>query len=109
MLDAEGNVRLGYPYLPLTAMLGVPGYLAGDFRYSHLVATILAGAFIAYARPSACATLAATLLLFTPRSFYFLWSGWVEAQVVMLLAATVFCSLRAPKLTPWMFGLLLAS
>jgi hypothetical protein len=70
---------------------------------------LLAGIFIAYARPGAIATLAAALLLFTPRSFFVLWNGWVESQVVMLIAATVFCAIRAPRLAPWVFGLLLAS
>jgi hypothetical protein len=34
--------------------------------------------------------------------------GWTEPYVVLLLALTVFCACRAPRLFPWALGLLIA-
>lgn len=89
------RVTFGFPYLPLSLLLALPGYLiAGDYRYSQLMAMTLAGALIAFARPGRVAALAAALLLFTPRGFYILGRGWTEPFTVLLLAATVFLACR---------------
>ena len=47
----NGRLKFGYPYLPLSLLLAVPGHVLGDFRYAHLLALTLAGGLIAYARP----------------------------------------------------------
>lgn len=89
------HVSFGFPYLPLSLFLAMPGYLiAGDHRYSQLAAMTLAGALIAFARPGRVAALAAALLLFTPRGFYILGRGWTEPFTVLLLTLTVFLACR---------------
>ncbi len=49
-LAENGRLNFGYPYLPLTLLLALPGHLLGDFRYAQLLAMTLAGALLAYAR-----------------------------------------------------------
>jgi hypothetical protein len=113
-LCAGGRLLFGYPYPPLSLLLALPGHLLGDFRYAQLAAMTLAGGLVACCRPGRRATLAAALLLFTPRGFFVLQAGWTEPFVVLLLALTVFFATRTPQRLPtWAvavaFGLLLAS
>jgi hypothetical protein len=115
----HGRLNFGYPYLPLSLMLAIPGHLLGDFRYAQLFALTLAGGLIAYARPvinacpSARAVAAATLLLFTPRGFFVVEAGWIEPFAILMLAATVYAACRRGR--GWAiacavaFGLLIAS
>src|SRR6185437_5553968 len=91
---ANGRLQFGYPYPPWSLLLVLPGYLLGDFRYAHLLATTLAGALIALSRPGRIATAAAALFLFTPRGFFVLEAGWTEPMAVLMLAALVFAACR---------------
>lgn len=103
-------VHVGYPYPPLALLIGGLGqWIGGDYRYANLFALALSGALLAYARPSRASALGAAIFLFTPRAFFFLEQGWTEAIVVVAFSATLFCSVRAPRLLPWAFGVLLAS
>jgi hypothetical protein len=106
----NGRLRFGYPYMPLTLLMSLPGYLvAGDVRYSHLAAMVAAAALIAYARPSRLSFAAAALLLLQPRGLYILERSWCEPQVVLLLAATVFAAARGSRYVPLSLGLLIVS
>jgi hypothetical protein len=90
--------------------LAVPGQvLAGDLRYSHLVALMVTGALIAYARPGRVGFLAATLFLFAPRTYFVLEQSWTDSLVVSLLAFLVFCACRWRSGFPLALGLFLAS
>ena len=105
----DGRVHIGFPYPPLSLFMALPGYLiAGDYRYSGLAATTLAGVLMVYARPSRLSILAAAIFLSTPAMIPVLRMGWTEPYVVLLLAVTVFCACRAPRLFPWALGLLIA-
>jgi hypothetical protein len=106
----DGRVHIGFPYPPLSLFMALPGYLvAGDYRYSGLAATTLAGVLMVYARPSRLGILAAAIFLSSPATFTVLKMGWTEPYVVLLLAVTVFCACRAPRLLPWALGLLIAA
>jgi MYXO-CTERM domain-containing protein len=52
---------------------------------------------------------AAVGVLFMPRTLNVIDLSWNEPFVVMLLALTVFCAIRLPRLAPYALGLLLAS
>lgn len=108
-LKAAEYVNFGYPYPPITLLMALPGYLiAGDHRYSQLVAFALAALLIALLRPGIVATLAAVLLLFSPRSFMLIELAWTEPFVILLLALTIYCAVRFPRAMPYALGLLLA-
>jgi hypothetical protein len=108
-LVEDGWLTFGFPYLPLSLLLVLPGHLiAGDVRYANLTALILSGVFIGYARPGAVAALAACVCLFTPVGLLILERSWTEPLVVVLLAATIFLACRAPRAAPYAYGLLLA-
>jgi len=97
-----GNrVAFGFPYPPASLLLALPGEtLAGDFRYSALVALVAGAAFVGFASGGLVSKLAACLFLTTPRIFYVLEQGWTEPYGVLLLAATVFLAIRRP----WLLG-----
>jgi len=110
LVDKEGYLTIGNPYLPLSIYISSLGYLiGGDVRYSHLMAFVLAGALIAFLHTGREAKLAAYLLLFMPRAFYVLEQGWTELILVFFLAAVIFCATRYPKFLPVMLGLFFAS
>ena len=105
----DGRVHIGFPYPPLSLFMALPGYLVGgDYRYSGLAATTLAGVLMAYARPSRLSILAAAIFLSTPAMITVLKMGWTEPHVVLLLTLALFCACRAPRLFPWVLGLLIA-
>ncbi len=108
-LVRDGRVMMGYPYVPLPLLLQLPSYaIFGDPRYAQMLALLLAGIFF-IAMDLRLGTLAAILLLFTPRVFYVVDMSWVDSFMVMLLAATTWCALRKRRLLPIALGLFIAS
>jgi len=107
-LSKEGRVQFGFPYMPLSLFLELPGHLLGDHRYSQLAAMLLTALLLALANPGRIARLMAALLLLTPRGFYVLESSWSEPLVVLLLALTLFFACRVHRLLFVALGLLLA-
>jgi hypothetical protein len=107
--DKNGRLPFGYPYMPLSAIFSIPGYLLGDIRLANAFAIIGIAFCLAYARPSVTSQLAATVFLLFPSTLLMLIMSWTEPVALFFLAATVFCSFRAPK---WLFlalGCLIAS
>jgi hypothetical protein len=95
-----------FPYPPMTLLLDLPAVLlAGDHRYAQLVAVMLSGGFLAYARPGRTGGIAAALFLFTPRVFLLLQQGWTEPFLILLLSASTYCACRRPKIFPYVLGL----
>jgi hypothetical protein len=105
--DVE-RLHFGYCYPPLALVLALPGHLVGDYRYAQLAAMTATAALLGRARPGRLGPLAAALLLCTPRVFYVLEQGWTDPFVALVLAATVYTALRAPRLVPLALGLFLA-
>jgi hypothetical protein len=104
------RVLYGYSYPPLLLLLALPGQvLAGDLRYSHLLALTIAGGLIAYARPGRVGSLAAALFLFAPRTYFVLEQSWTDCFVVMVLALLVFCACRWQRGFPVVLGLFLGA
>ncbi|MBL8911713.1 MAG: hypothetical protein JNM17_13560 [Archangium sp.] len=107
LADAQ-HVFVGYPYPPVTMLLGWLGHLAkADYRYFNLVAQLGAGAFLAFTRPGRVAMLACIVFLFTPRGLFVLEQGWTEATSSLAITACVCVAVRWPKALPWVFGLML--
>lgn len=106
----DGRLHFGFPYPPLVLLATAPSqWIFGDFRYSYLAAMLLSGVLIAGMRPDRIGLLIASMLLFTPRAFYVLESGWTEPLSVVLLAGSLWAMKRHRALTPVLIGLLVAS
>jgi hypothetical protein len=108
-MSVGGRLQFGFIYPPLSLFLAIPGYLLGDVRYSHLFAMAIAAALMASARPGRLGFLAATIYLFSPRTFLMVERAWTEPFVVALLALVVFCACRWRRGLPIALGLFLAS
>lgn len=96
-VSVNGRLQFGFVYPPLTLLLCVPGQLLGDPRYSTLAAMSGAALLMGYARPGALPKLAATLFLFTPRTYFVLDRAWTDPFVVLLVAAVAFVAVHRPK------------
>jgi hypothetical protein len=90
----------GFPYPPLSLFLCVPGYLAGDVRWSMLVAICMSGLLgVAAARrlglpPGHPAELAVIVLLFYPRSLRVLEMSWTEPFLALATGLAVWAIAR---------------
>ena len=109
-LSHDGRLTFGFVYPPLSLLLAAAGaVLGGDVRFSHLVATTLAGAgMLALGAGRRVAALAAAVFLFTPRGFFVLEQSWTEPYLVCLFAWAAWSTARQTRSHPYFLGLLLA-
>lgn len=106
----DGKMTVGNPYPPLSIYLSLLGYaVAGDIRYSSLLAILVAAALMACLRPSREALLAAYIFLFTPRGSFVIEQSWTEPLVLLLSVVVVWCAIHRPSLKSVALGLLVAS
>jgi len=108
-IAANGVVHVGFTYPPLALLWVIPSYLAGDVRYSSLLAVGLAGILMFYLAPNVNGLLASLLILFVPQTSYVLRYGYTDPLVVVTLALTIGCALKAPRWLPFALGLFFAS
>jgi hypothetical protein len=108
-LVKDGKMTIGNPYPPLSIYLSFLGYVvAGDIRYSHLAAVLVASLLLICLRPSREALLAAYLLLFTPRVFFVIEQSWTEPLVLLCAVALIWCLQHRPTWSFIALGLLIA-
>jgi hypothetical protein len=108
-VSRNGTLEFGYPYLPLSLLAVVPGYLAGDIRYALVAASLIGAVLIAMMSRSRTGMLAALLLLLTPQAANLACKGWIEPISVALLAGVCYCLYRKKRWLPYALGLLLVS
>ena len=105
---SDGRVLLGFPYPPFALLMTVPSQrLLGDIRYSDLLAVVVGAGFIGYAG-GRIARLAATLVMFTPRTLFVLEQGWTESLAIGWLGATIYGIKRQRPWAPVAAGLLVS-
>jgi hypothetical protein len=106
-----GRVLLGFPYPPLSLLLGLPGMIFGDVRYADVAALIGTAAFIGYTRRNLIAPLAAVLLLSSPRALFVIEQAWTEPLTLVTFGATIYFAVRKPRgwMLPISLGLLVAT
>jgi uncharacterized membrane protein len=102
-------VLIGFPYPPLSLLLGLPGLALGDVRYAELAALVGAAALVGYSRRGLIAPLAAMLMLFTPRGLFVLEQAWTEPLTLLAVAATIYTAINTRRALPIMLGLLIAT
>ena len=105
-----GTLRHGFPYLPMSLLLAIPGQvLGGDIRYSDVVAIVLSALLMVFARPGRHGGLAACLFLFAPPVFYVVARAWTEPLLVFTFSLAMFCACRWPRMLPYALGIFLAT
>jgi hypothetical protein len=110
VVDAHGNLTVGFPYPPLSLLMVMPAQLIGrDVRYAMVIAMGLSAVLMGAARPGRIGALAAAVFLLTPRAIYVLDLAWTEPLLVLTFSLTMFCACRWPKALPWCFGLYLST
>ena len=108
-LVSDGVVHVGHPYPPFSfALTFLAQFLCGDYRFAMLAALTLSGACIARLSRGRWGELCALLLLFSPRAFFVLEQGWTEPLVAAFALGAVVSVLRAPRLSTWLLGGLVA-
>jgi hypothetical protein len=95
----NGRVHFGLAYPPLSLLMSVPGYLAGDLRYSDIAALVVTAILMFRKWSSRFCLIAAAILLLSPVTFYLVSRGFSEPFVVLTLACTV---VAAEKRSRWL-------
>lgn len=106
----NGKLTYGFPYLPASLLLIIPGVLLGDDpRYCHIGAIMISAILMALVRPGRFAILAATLFLFTPKAFFVVILSWTEPLLILGFSLSMFAACRYPRLLPYALGLFLST
>ena len=109
VVAADNRLDYGFPYFPLSLLLVVPGYVAGDSRFAHAAAIAMTAGLMASARPGRWAGLIAMLFLLTPPVFFIVEQSWTEPLMAFTLSLTMFAALRWRRALPYALGLLFAT
>jgi hypothetical protein len=108
-ISENGRIHVGFPYLPVSLLLVLPGYLAGDVRYALIAALLVSALLMRQIRKDGFMLLVVSVLLLNPVTFFLLAMSWTEPLVLMLLCGTILAAVRKSRWLPVVFGLLLAS
>lgn len=104
-----GRVHIGCPYPPLSLLAIVPACLAGDLRYTYVVALLLSAGLLLRLSASRFTVVAAALLLLNPVTLYVLSRGWTEPLVLLALCWTCAAAARRSGWLPVALGVFFAS
>lgn len=96
LLSADGWRVTAFPYTPLTVLADIPGALAGDVRWTLLVATLAAAWLIRLlGRGSTVAELAGGLVLLQAQGFWVIERSWTEPVALLTTLAAALAISRA--------------
>lgn len=108
-ISENGRIHVGFPYLPVSLLLVLPGYLAGDVRYALIAAIVVSALLMRQMRRDGFMLLVVSVLLLNPVTFFLIVMSWTEPFVLMLLCCTLLAAIRKSRWLPLAFGLLLVS
>jgi hypothetical protein len=106
----NGKLNYGFPYMPASLLITLPGTLLGnDPRYSDIAAILFSALLMALTRRGRIAPLAAALFLFTPSAFYIIRGSWTEPLLVLTFSFVMLTACRWRSMLPFSLGLFLAT
>jgi hypothetical protein len=85
----NNRVTFGFPYLPVTLLVAVPGWLLGDVRYGQLIAMLVTALILRRLATDRVGRAAAVLAVAAPAAIPVLTGAWTEPTLVALLACLV--------------------
>jgi hypothetical protein len=106
---SNGQLEEGLFYPPMTLLWVLPGYVAGDVRYSYILAVLLAALCLYAVHPGRWALGLAGFLLLNPFTFVVENRCWTEPLLLMALSASVYAASRRRAWLPLALGVFLAS
>jgi len=83
------RITYGFPYLPLSLLLAIPGQLLGDVRYSQLIAMLVTAVVLRRLASDRIGRAVAVLGVAAPAAIPLLTGAWTEPTLVALLACLV--------------------
>jgi hypothetical protein len=85
----DGRITYGFPYLPVSLLVAIPGQLLGDVRYSQLIAMIVTALVLRRQASDQVGRAAAVLGVASVSAIPVLNGAWTEPTIVALLACLV--------------------
>lgn len=85
----DGRITYGFPYLPLSLLVAIPGQLLGDVRYAQLIAMLVTAVILRRLASDRVGRAAAVLGVAAPAAIPMLAGAWTEPTIVALLACLV--------------------
>ena len=85
----DGRITYGFPYLPVSLLVAIPGKLLGDVRYSQLIAMIVTALVLRRLASDQVGRAAAVLGVASVSAIPLLFGAWTEPTIVALLACLV--------------------
>jgi hypothetical protein len=92
----DGRISFGYPYPPVTLLLALPGYVAGDVRIASVILSF-AALFLFHVFQTGGRYTDVYIVTFAtlPGLSLIWWSGWIEGLILPLIVVLVVCANRA--------------
>lgn len=106
---SQGRVHIGLAYPPLSVLMSVPGYLAGDLRYSDVAALLATAILMLRLRSTRLSLITAAILLLSPATFYLVSRGFSEPFVLLTLACTVAAAEKQSRWLPLVLAAFISS
>jgi hypothetical protein len=85
----NGRITYGFPYLPVSLLVAIPGQLLGDVRYSQLIAMVVTALVLRRLASDRIGRAGAVLGVAAPATIPMLTGAWTEPTLVALLACLV--------------------
>ncbi|HEY8654576.1 MAG TPA: hypothetical protein VIL87_16025, partial [Dermatophilaceae bacterium] len=106
----DGRITYGFPYLPVSLLVAIPGQLLGDVRYSQLIAMLVTALVLRRLASDHVGRAAAVLGVASVSAIPVLNAAWTEPTIVALLACLVLAlERRRYSFVAVFLGLLLVS
>ena len=106
----DGRVTYGFPYLPVTLLVTIPGQLLGDVRFTQLIAMLITALVLRRLAPDRVGRAASVLGVAAPVAIPMLTGAWTEPSLVALLACLVLAlERRRQAMLAVLLGLFLVS